>query len=55
MHVRYRNVPVVRKPLTLLLHLYILLLSPFYGSERVRAMSWRWIPESRARWGDPMA
>jgi glycosyltransferase involved in cell wall biosynthesis len=52
LQVRYQHVPLLRKPLTALLHLYIWLLSPFYGSDRVRAMSWRWIPESKARWGD---
>lgn len=53
LHVRYRDVPLLRKPLTALLHLYVLLLSPFYGSDRVGAMSLRWIPESQVRWGDP--
>jgi hypothetical protein len=52
LQVRYQRVPVLRKPLTALLHLYILLLSPFYGGDRVRAMSWRFIPEAQARWGD---
>jgi len=51
LHVRYHDVALIRKPLTALLHLYIMGLSPFYGGERVRAMSWRWIPESQARWG----
>ncbi len=55
LHVRYGDIALFRKPLTALLHTYILVLSPFYGSDRVRAMSWRWIPESQSRWGDSTA
>lgn len=51
-HVRNRTNAIIRKPLTALLHAYLAVLSPFYGRKHVEAMSWRWIPESQARWGE---